>query len=205
MSKKVVFIALFLCLVGLAFIFNNQKTKTSDSTLDQPGEYYTSLISDFYSRPEEYKIINLDTDQDVTEQVYRDNLERFQKGDFAGIVQYLNEREREAAFTKIPADVPDPLAFENAEPSDFFICRVVQLYTRTDSKRIVRQDKGDGSGEKNILEQFLKDNQESYEKGDFEAIRDYCVEQDVVTIKIEGELKYYQQWKEDQQAESPPS
>ena len=98
MSKKVVFIALFLCLVGLAFIFNNQKTKTSDSTLDQPGEYYTSLISDFYSRPEEYKIINLDTDQDVTEQVYRDNLERFQKGDFAGIVQYLNEREREAAF-----------------------------------------------------------------------------------------------------------
>ncbi len=194
MTKKIIICLLIILGLICGFFLLNKDDPSSQQALPSVSDHYVSLIEDFYENPEEYQIMNLETNEEVTGLVYEENLESFNKGDYAAIVQYFTEQGERAAFTKMPKEItdifPPPPNSLQAPPNEFFIFMVTQIYTSTDAKPEVLKEAERGS--EDITEQFIKDNQKNFDEGNFQAIQNYVVEHNITSLNVEGALE---KWK----------
>lgn len=183
-----------ICLVGICgVVYLNH---ISNSAPFSASEKRIVLIKDFFERPEEYQIIWLETNEDITEKVFQNHLESWEKEDFSTLSKLYDQYMKDISFVKMPKEIrdifPNPPNSLQAPPNEFFIFMVTQIYENSDTKPLVLKETERGS--EDITKQFIKDNHENFIKGNFQAIQNYVVEHNITTLTVEGALK---KWREE--------
>ncbi|MEL7623725.1 MAG: hypothetical protein AAGU12_09060 [Clostridiales bacterium] len=187
------FLVALICLGGICgVVYLNH---ISNSAPLSASEKKIILIKDFFERPEEYQIIWIETNEDITEKVFQKYLEWWEKEDFTTLTKFYDQYLEGFAIAKAPKEIrdifPPPPNSLQAVPNEFFIFMVTEIYSSTDAKPEILKETEKGN--EDITEQFIKDNQKNFDEGDFQAIQNYVVEHNITTLNVEGALYKWQE------------